>query len=160
MANPFLNIKMNSLRTRKTELRNNREKISNQIADVQLLKNFFKSWNDAYLQNGGNNQAAYNTALSQVVHEDNPSTPFYDGLTEQELISKAETLFEKPWSEINPDDVSTVENDLNAVKSMVLELLGKQSGLDGMITGVDSEIKDVQAIKDAETAQLQAKAGN
>lgn len=146
-SNPLLNVRIKNARSSENELRTVKQKITDNLADIMLLKKLFTKWESAYNSNGGDNAAAYQEAL-KTLPGDNPKTPGVDeGVSEAEFIKKAEQYFGKKWEDLKPDDVEGIQSDIQTIQSKVKEYLGKSFSVDMQLSDIKSEIADLTSLQ-------------
>ncbi len=149
-SNPLLQVRIKNARSSENELRTVKQKVIENLADIALLRNLFTAYKNAFEANGGDDAAAYQTALG-VLPVDNPSTTGIDeGVSEAELIKKAEGYFGKSWGEIKPSDVENItdiEDSLKTVQSKVREYVAKGSSIDMQLNDIKSEIADLTSLQ-------------
>lgn len=145
-SNPLLTVRINNAKSERSNLGAVKQKLSDNLADIVMLRRAFSKWESAFNANGGNNAAAYQEALG-TLPTDNPDTEYDEGISEAEFIKKAEQYFEKSWSDINPDDLESIQNEIQTIQGKVKEYLGKSFSVDMQISDIDAEIDDLTSIQ-------------
>ncbi len=138
-----------------------KSKIEMGLGDIPLLQNFFKEWAKA-MDNGEPVVDAYHDAL-ETLPEDDPTTDYNEGVTEDQLKEKVKFFFGKPLS-INPDDpdnaylvvrdAASITSDLDVLKGKIRYFFGLQMMADSEIDTIQREIDRIN-----DQVRIQAESG-
>ncbi len=150
-----LNQQIANLRTHQNELSTVKQKLTDDVADIVLLRSFFSNWQNG-INSGMSSEDAYQNAIASISREDNPNTPTDETINEEIIIQKAEDVFNKPAAEITDSDADAIQNDIKQLQASVRNFLGKQMQINMEISDTDTQIKNLQMIKDSETNEMKA----
>ena len=136
--NPLIGTKIKSLRGDIDYWRTVKQKLSNDLYDAILMRNFFNTWKDS----------TYTSAV-EGLPDDNPDTSIYEGVSEEEFKDMAEGFFGNSWGNItdpNHDGLvsqAELQSNVSAVFASVREIIVKQSSVSSTIDDIKSEIQDL-----------------
>lgn len=140
VSDPALASALSGKRYSSQTWRNVGYRLTEDIYDIALLRNFFQTWVSS----------GYPAAVDSLP-EDDPSTPnTNEAISEADLQKRAEEFFGKPWSQINNADVAQLQNNVSAIMGKIRELLARKREVDGIVYDLDTEIKQIQFIQQSE----------
>lgn len=133
-----------------------KQKITDQMYDLALLKNFFKTWEDS-VKSGASAQEGYNKAISELP-KDNPTTQFLDEtVTVDQLKEKFEFFFHKPIENATAYDAESLEKNITALTEQVKTFIAKGMFVDSEIDSTQREIDNLKSILNAAADDGEAK---
>lgn len=139
-TDPALASALNSKRFSSQTWRNVGYRLTEDLYDIALLRNFFQTWA----------RSGYPAAVD-ALPDDDPSTPnVNEAISEADLQKRAEGFFGKPWSQINTSDVAQLNNNVAQLMGKIRELLARKREVDGIVYDLDTEIKHIQMIQRSE----------
>ena len=120
--------------------RNVSYRLTEDIYDIALLRNFFQTWVSS----------GYPAAVDSLP-EDDPNTPnTNEAISEADLQKRAEEFFGKPWSQINNSDVAQLNDNVSQIMGKIRELLARQSEVDGIVNNLNNDIKLIQFLQQSQ----------
>ena len=141
--NPSLDARLKSLKGDWTLWRTVKQKLTEDLYDIQLLKNFFKAW-----------QSSGYTAALGTLPVDDPGTEFNEGISESDLKNKGEKSFDLSWNQVidpkndgGEPDSEEFNQRLTELQNKVYGLLGKMSLVDLTIRSTKDELDDLRVIQ-------------
>ena len=122
-------------------------KVTEDMASISMIKDFFKRW-----KNAGSNEAGYKIAI-QGLPKDNPNTTVNEAVSEEKFKDKLEKFFNEKMSDVTKEIYKA--KDVNAVYKKFDDIaqkgriatLKKQLLLNMMRDDKEREIKNLQAIQ-------------
>lgn len=149
--NPLIQVRLNAARYQLDTLRNNRQRLSNELLDITIMRNFFNAFNHTINADGSNQQAAVDAGLATLPHEDNPNTPQDERMSPDEfwkMIGKEypELLDGLTYEESHKFDtefMNTHNKDKESIGYKIREIVAKQMDFSSQMSDVDAEIADL-----------------
>ena len=121
--------------------RNTSLRMSGNIADVGLIRKFFRVW-----ANSGGGNSGYQVAVGNLP-KDKPNTSQDEEITEDSFKKRAEDFFGKSWSQILAENKSTtdIENHITQLSGKIRLYIGQQQALNTEAEDVQRRIDDANA---------------
>ncbi len=149
MKKEYLTAQIKALGDDKTYLNATYGKVTEDLANVSMIQDFFKRW-----KNAGSNEAGYKIAM-QGLPKDNPNTTFNEGISEGDFKKRIEKLFNQKFTDISNEIYKSKDKGVDVVykkftdkaHKKVLEDIKKQLLLNMMRDDKEREIKNLQAIQ-------------
>lgn len=138
-GNPYLVADLAGKRFSVSSWRNVASRLSEQLFDVALLRNFFQVW-----------KAQDYTAALDSLPDDLPETTANEAISEEEIQKRAEDFFGKPFSEIKNGDLQQLEQNVGKTMAKIRDLLARKRDVDGIVYDLETEIKNIQFIQQSE----------
>lgn len=148
--NPYLSVEIASLRNEISTWRNVKLKLADQLADIVLLRSFFQMW-DRGIDSGKSVDNAYRDALD-ALPQDDPKTPWNEGLTEREIKDLSEKLFDTTWDDVvrHVNEANNAfEQNLELIRKNIYEIIVKQRTVSDHVEELDNQMSDLTNVQNS-----------
>src|SRR3989338_3359667 len=105
--NPLTQVRLNNARYELQTLRDNRQRLSNELQDIVFIRNFFRAYNGVINADGSNYQDALDAGID-TLPEDNPDTTQDEGISYEQFL---DTIREQ-YGDMANDGISYEESQM------------------------------------------------
>ncbi|OGI20415.1 MAG: hypothetical protein A3B68_02715 [Candidatus Melainabacteria bacterium RIFCSPHIGHO2_02_FULL_34_12] len=160
--NPLTQVRINAARYELQTLRNNKQRLSNELYDIVLIRNFFKSFNGVINADGSNLSDAINAGIGSLP-PDNEDTPRNEGISYEQFLDIIREQYGDMANDginyeesqlFNEEYMDTHNRDQSSIGYKVRAIIAKQMQFDSQINGVNGEINDLVVISKSESQKI------